>query len=67
MKIIPRPVKTRWNSTVVAIMVSLEIRPALHLLTSTPKHKLTNLALVDEEWTILSDLVSVLAVSYSVY
>ena len=54
--IIPRPVRTRWNSTVSSIEVALMIRPAVDTLTKTPRNKLEALFLSDSEWQVVQDL-----------
>lgn len=54
VKILPRAVVTRWTSLTNTIAAALVIRPAVTLLTATSKHKLSHLALDDEQWTFLS-------------
>ncbi|EIM85164.1 uncharacterized protein STEHIDRAFT_34859, partial [Stereum hirsutum FP-91666 SS1] len=55
-KILPRAVVTRWTSLTNIIAVTLQICPAVALLTENPKHKLTHLALDEEQWTFLGHL-----------
>lgn len=54
-KILPRAVVTRWTSLTNTIAVAL--------LTENPKHKLTHLALDEEQWTFLGHLYPIVDVS----
>ena len=60
VKIIRRPVRTRWNSTTMMIGDALDVRPALHAISNSPKYKLGRWALSDTEWQVLKDLYAVL-------
>lgn len=62
-KILPRAVVTRWTSLINTIAVALQIRPAVALLTKNPKHKLTHLALDEEQWMFLGHLYPIVDVS----
>lgn len=66
-KIIPRAVVTRWTSLTNTITVALQIRPAIALLTENPKHKLTPLALDEEQWTFLGHLYPIIDVSTLIF
>ena len=62
VKIIRRPVRTRWNSTTVMLGDALEIKPALHAVSKAPSNKLGKWALDNDEWKVLQDLHTVLEV-----
>ena len=59
---IPRPVDTRWNSTYDMLEFALEYRRAIDIITGDRTLKLRNFELADHHWTIIKDLVKVLAV-----
>lgn len=59
-KILPRPVQTRWNSSVRTLEVALSMRSAIQLLTGSAKNKLAAYAVSDVEWGALQDLHTVL-------
>lgn len=66
-KILPRAVVTRWTLLTNTIGVALQIRPAVDLLTKNPEHKITHLALNEEQWEFLSLFHPILDVSTFLY
>jgi hypothetical protein len=64
VRLIPRDVVTRWNSTYDMMSFALNYRTAIDSITADKGLKLRKYELDDEDWTIIGDLVSVLAVCY---
>jgi len=60
--LIPRDVATRWNSTYDMLSFVLRYRQAIDTVTADKGLKLRKFELDDDEWKIVSDLVSVLEV-----
>lgn len=66
VRMMPRDVQTRWNSTYDVIVFALKYRAAIDSITSNKKLKLRQFELSEEEWQIVADLEAVLWVcSYS--
>ena len=61
-RLIPRDVKTRWNSTYDMLQVALEYRTALDTLCSRREHGLRAFELSSEEWEIARELCETLKV-----
>ena len=61
-RLIPRDVKTRWNSTYDMLQVALEYRMALDTLCSRREHGLRAFELSSEEWEIARELCETLKV-----
>lgn len=62
-RVLPRDVRTRWNSTYQMLEVALKYREAVDLITSSKKYDLRELELEDDEWTMAEELRKVLKVS----
>jgi hypothetical protein len=62
-RLIPRDVKTRWNSTFDMISVALQYRAVLDDITANKALKLRKHELDDGDWAILKDLARVLKVT----
>ena len=62
-RLIPRDVKTRWNSTYDMVCVAIKYREAIDDVTGNKLLKLRKHELEDEHWIVLKDLVRVLKVS----
>lgn len=62
VKIMPRDVATRWNSTFNMLKFSLEYRKAIEALTSERKNELRQFELSEEEWEIAGELKGTLEV-----
>ncbi|KIL63555.1 hypothetical protein M378DRAFT_79529 [Amanita muscaria Koide BX008] len=63
VRLIPRDVKTRWNSTYDMAKVALKYRPAIDDITANKSSKLRKYELDDDDWKIIGDLLRVLKVS----
>lgn len=61
-RVLPRDVKTRWNSTYDMINAALAYRRAIHEFTLDETNGLLDFVLSTEEWNILMDLRDVLLV-----
>lgn len=62
---LPRDVKTRWNSTYRLLTTALDYREAVDTITGDRRLGLRELELSEEEWTVLTQLRDVLKVSGS--
>jgi hypothetical protein len=62
VKLIPRDVVMRWNSTYDMLVFAVEYRQAIDALTADKQLKLRKYELSDDDWRILDKLVSVLQV-----
>ncbi len=62
-RVLPRDVRTRWNSTFQMLDVALKYREAIDKITSSKKYDLRDLELDEEEWTMAAELLKVLKVS----
>ncbi|KAJ7447001.1 hypothetical protein FB451DRAFT_1054718, partial [Mycena latifolia] len=63
-RVLPRDIKTHWNSTYDMINSALAYHHALHEITLDSDYGLTNQYLSADEWAILSDLRDILLVRY---
>ncbi|KAG6809481.1 hypothetical protein H0H92_016073, partial [Tricholoma furcatifolium] len=61
-RLIPRDVKTRWNSMFDMLKVILEYRQAIDAIMGERTLNLRRFELIDEDWKVLADLVKVLKV-----
>jgi hypothetical protein len=64
-KILPRNVRTRWNSTYDMIFVVLKYRRAYCEFTNDESNGLQSYVLTSVEWTVLKDLKDILCVCTS--
>ena len=64
VRLIPRDVKTRWNSTYDMLKVTLQYRLAIDDITGNKTLKLRKYKSDDDDWEIISDLIRVLKVTY---
>lgn len=62
-ELMPRDVRTRWNSTYEMLSFALQFRDAIDGLTSNRSMDLRHLELDDGEWRIVSQLCDILKVS----
>jgi hypothetical protein len=62
VKIMPRDVTTRWNSTYDMLYFALEYRAAIESITSDRKNNLRQFELVEDEWVIVKELQDTLKV-----
>ena len=60
--LIPRDVKTRWNSTYDMMKIALKYRSAIDDITANKSLKLRKFELDDKDWKIIRDLLRVLKV-----
>ncbi|KAJ7234788.1 hypothetical protein C8J57DRAFT_1000438, partial [Mycena rebaudengoi] len=58
-RIIPRDVRTRWNSTYDMLCFAERYRAVIDSITSDKTYKLRQYELDDEEWLIIGDLIHV--------
>lgn len=63
--LIPRDVKTHWNSTYNMVKMALRYRQAVNDITANKALKLRKYELDDNDWLIVGDLLHVLKVSVS--
>jgi hypothetical protein len=62
IKIMPRDVATRWNSTYDMLSFSVKYRKAIEVMTSERKNDLRQFELEEEEWAIAEELGNTLMV-----
>lgn len=62
VRLIPRDVKTRWNSTYDMLIVAKEYSAVIDKVTAQRDLKLRAYELSSEEWKIVDDLIYVLKV-----
>jgi hypothetical protein len=65
IRIMPRDVSTRWNSTYDMIAFALEYRKAITAMTADVDNDLRKYKLSKEEWEVVEELASVLKVRAS--
>lgn len=65
VKLLPRDVRTRWNSTYDMLVVALAYRSAIDTMTADKPSKQRKNELDEQEWLIIGDLVCVLEVRIS--
>ena len=63
VKLMPRDVATRWNSTLILLEYALKHRKAIDLVTQRRELGLRDLELTDDEWVIAEQLQRVLKVT----
>jgi hypothetical protein len=63
VKLMPRDVTTRWNSTFDMLNFALEYRAGIDAMTDKRKLGLGEYEMSDEEWSIVKQLCDVLKVS----
>ena len=64
VNLIPRDVKTRWNSTYDMVKVAFKYRSAIDDITGDKSLKLRKHELDDDDWKIIGDLIRVLKVCF---
>ena len=64
IRLIPRDVKTRWNSTYDMLVMAVKYRLAIDNITANKALKLQKYELDDDDWKIISDLIRVLKVCH---
>jgi hypothetical protein len=62
IRLIPRDVRTRWNSVYDMLKMAIKYRAAIDDITANKALKLRKYELDDEDWVIVSDLIRVLRV-----
>lgn len=62
VRVIPRDVTTRWNSTFDMLKMALQYRPAIDNITANKSLKLQQYEPDDEDWLIVKDLLRVLKI-----
>ena len=65
VRLIPRDVKTQWNSTYDMLNVAMEYRKVINDITANKSLKLQQYELNDEGWDIIRDLLCVLKITYT--
>lgn len=65
VRLIPRDVKTRWNSTYDMVKLAFKFRPAIDDITADKSLKLRKYELDDDDWKVIGDLIQVLKVCFS--
>jgi hypothetical protein len=63
VRIMPRDVSTRWNSTCDMLSFSIKYKAAIAKLTSEHKDNLGKYELAEEEWKIAEELAEMLKVT----
>lgn len=61
-RVLPRDVRTRWNSTYQMLAVAVEYKEAVDKLTADKKLSMRKYELSEAEWKIATDLRDVLQV-----
>jgi hypothetical protein len=64
MRLIPRDVKTRWNSTYDMLNVAMEYRKVIDDITANKSLKLRQYELDEDGWEVIGDLLRVLKVTF---
>ena len=64
MRLIPRDVKTRWNSTYDMLNVAMEYRKVIDDITANKSLKLRQYELDEDGWEVIGDLLHVLKVTF---
>jgi hypothetical protein len=67
LRMMPRDVTTRWNSTYDMLAFALEFRDALESITGNQKMKLRQYELSEEDWHIAGKLRDVLKVHIDLF
>ena len=67
VRMMPRDVSTRWNSTFDMLDFAVTYRRALESLTGTLWMGLRDYELSDDDWDIAKDLQDILEVSHQLY
>jgi hypothetical protein len=62
--LIPRDVKTRWNSTYDMLTVAFDYRTVIDDITANKSLKLRRYELDDQDWEVVEDLLRVLKVCF---
>lgn len=65
VRIMPRDVRTRWNSTYDMLKFALEYKEGIKMLTSDLTNGLRKYELDEEEWVLVKELVNTLKVTLS--
>lgn len=64
IRLIPRDVKTRWNSTYDMLTVAFDYRTVIDDITANKSLKLRRYELDDQDWEVVEDLLRVLKVCF---
>lgn len=64
IRIMPRDVATRWNSTFILLRFALEYRDAIDRFTADKTNEVREYELDEEEWEIAGQLRDVLKVRF---
>ena len=64
IRLIPRDVKTRWNSTYNMLVMAIKYHLAIDNITANKALKLRKYELDNDDWKIISDLIQVLKVCF---
>ena len=64
LNLIPRDVKTRWNSTYDMVKMAFAFRAAIDDITADKSLKLRKYELDDDDWKVIGDLLRVLKVRF---
>ena len=62
--IIPRNVKTCWNSTFDMVKMAFKFHPVIDDITADKSLKLCKYKLDDDDWKVIGDLLQVLKVCF---
>jgi len=63
----PRDVRTRWNSTYDMLVFAIEHREALESITGKQRMKLRQYELTEEDWKLATKLRDVLKVRFHLF